>query len=408
MVKQNNRAINAVASNRVVTTQRPALAIVSNVPTPYRTHLYRRFATEIPEYKLYSIFTRAATDFSWSIKMPPEINPVDFSEGYGITSESPLRYPLRDWFKAGRIIRWTRAHNIRAMIINGFGDLISLRLIWYCYRSRTPVFGRADANIKGDKRTGFQLWLRRLRLGWMIRHCNGVMPMHDFGQQFFEKYGADPKRCFWVPVEPDYEMFSHADRDELETFRAERGLSPEHRYLLFSGRLIQLKRVDLLIDAFARLADSWPQWDLLIAGDGPLRTDVERRVPDALKRRVKWLGFCEVDQLRLAYHAAHILVLPSDRDNCPLVVNEAMAAGLPVVASNVVGSACAIVDDGVSGKFFEVGNLDSLTEALAEVMADTKYNSYRNAVGQALAAWRTKADPVAGLRKALRFVNLLP
>jgi glycosyltransferase involved in cell wall biosynthesis len=122
---------------------------------------------------------------------------------------------------------------------------------------------------------------------------------------------------------------------------------------------------------------------------------------------VKWLGFCDVDRVRLAYHAADVLVLPSNYEPWAVVVNEAMAAGLVVVASDVVGAAAEMVQDGRSGRLFPTGNLDVLTEVLMDATQANHLSAYKQGVAPALQAWRERADPVEGIRQALRSVGLL-
>src|SRR5262249_7303244 len=158
-------------------------------------------------------------------------------------------------------------------------------------------------------------------------NATGIMPMGRLGQQYYEKYGARREKCYWVPYEPDYEHFARAGSEELEAFERRHGLDAGRRRLLYCGRLVEVKRVDLLLDAFAAVAGVRPEWDLVIAGDGPLRAGLEARVAAPVRGRVQWLGFLEVDAMRLAYHAADVLVLPSSFEPWAVVVNEAMAAG---------------------------------------------------------------------------------
>jgi glycosyltransferase involved in cell wall biosynthesis len=387
---------------------RPGLAIVSRGPTPYRTHLHRRLAAEIPEFKLHSLFTHSTTIFPWAVHLPEEIRPVRFDTGDDDQGPAWWRHPLRDLRKAGRIARYLHEHDTRAVVINGYNSLTLLRLIAHCRRTGIRVFVHSDSNVKADEAMpAVQAWMKRRLVGWVIRSCDGVMPMGRLGQQYFEKYGADPRWCFWVPPEPDYGVFSSAPPEAVAAFRAERGMAGDRRYLLFGGRLAPVKRVDLLIDAFARIAGQRPEWDLVIAGEGELRNELQRRVPDSLTERVKWLGFLDVDEMRLVYHASDVLVLPSDYEPWALVVTEAMAAGCLVVASDVVGAAWDLIEDRVSGRVFPSGNLEALTEALMQVTDPRSFRRYRDAVAPALEAWRKKVDPVEGVRAALRSVGLL-
>src|SRR6185295_10879861 len=119
-----------------------------------------------------------------------------------------------------------------------------------------------------------------------------------------------------------------------------------------------------------------PDWDLLIAGQGLLNDELRRRVPEALRSRVKWTGFLEGTENVLAFHAAEILVLPSDHEPWALVIQEAMAAGLVVVASNIVGAAHEIVEDQVSGRIFAAGNLNQLVQAIRDVTDPAAFDRY--------------------------------
>jgi glycosyltransferase involved in cell wall biosynthesis len=178
-------------------------------------------------------------------------------------------------------------------------------------------------------------------------------------------------------------------------------LDGRRRRLIFSGRLVPEKRVDLLIDAFVAIASERPQWDLLIAGDGVLHDELHRRVPEALQQRVVWTGFLDRGEPALAYHSADVLVLPSDNEPWALVVPEAMAAGLVVVSSNIPGASYELVEDGRTGRIFPAGNLEELKHALHEVTADEALPRFKAESRALLARYLEKVDPVAEVRRAL-------
>ncbi len=388
---------------------RPGLGVVSNVATPYRIHLHRRLAAELPELRLYSFFTHGRAEFNWEVRDAEAIHPIWLAdEREDAHGAGRPRNWAREYRRAGTIIEHLRRGRIRALLINGYNDLTRLRLIRWCSRHGVATFVRGDSNIRGDQpRTALLAWVKRRLLGWVFRTCDAVMPMGRLGQAYFEKYGAEPGRCFWVPYEPDYDMFAAADPREVAAFRSRFGLSTDRRCLLFGGRLVPVKRVDLLIDAFAQVAPRRLRWDLVIAGDGRLAGELRGRVPAGIADRVKWLGFLDMDQMRLAYHAAHVMVLPSDYEPWAVVVNEAMAAGCPIVASDVVGAAWDMVRDGESGRLFPRGDLEGLVMALLDVTDVAAYERYRDATPGALADWRRRADPVDGVRRALQSAGVL-
>jgi phosphatidylinositol alpha-mannosyltransferase len=157
----------------------------------------------------------------------------------------------------------------------------------------------------------------------------------------------------------------------------------------------------LLIDAFVAIAAARPQWDLLIAGAGPLADPLRRRVPDPLRSRVVWTGFLDGEEPALSYHAADVLVLSSDGDAWALVIQEAMAAGLAVVSSDVPGAARELIEDGLSGRIFPASDCRELEQALLEVTEPEALVRFKRESRFALEKWRRQVDPVAEVRRAM-------
>jgi len=397
------------ASGEVSTssTPRPGLGIVLNGFTPYNLHHCQRIAREIPEFELHCVFT--FLDEQWNVDVPPEIHLAHFGNRNSRTRRNWDGWRLEDVRTGRQVFEHFRRHRVKAVVHAGYSSLLHLRVISLLHRAGVPIFFRSDSNIFGDRDRGrLRAWLKRRLVRWVLRRCDGVMPMGEYGIQYFEKYGADRNHCFLVPHEPEYGLFEAVDATELLAFRRRHGLRDDRRYLLSCCRLVPVKRVDLLIDAFKSIADRRPDWDLLLVGEGPLRKELEARVPAHLSTRVHWLGFCQVDQVRLAFHASDVFVLPSDYEPWAVVINEAAAARLVTVASSVVGAAHELVRDRVNGRIFQAGRLGELTGALLEVTDPESYAQYRQQVGPVLDAWRKTGDPVEGVRSALRSVGLLP
>ena len=392
------------------TDGRPGLAIISNVMTPYRANLHRELAAQIPELKLHTLITHGAAEFDWKFAVPDSIHTTYF----GAANDSPLasslnpRTWLPEWQKGGRILRYIQENNIKAVVLNGYRYPSYLRVIQSCYRSGLPLFGRNDSNIKCERfLPAWKAWLKARVYRWWIPRTAGIMSMGQFGDEFFLKYGADRSRLYRVPCLPDLDYFARGDAEQLSGFRRKYGLSTARRYLLYSGRLVPIKRVDLLIDAFAAVADARPEWDLLIVGDGICGDELRSRVPERLRNRVIWAGFQSLDGCVAAYHAADVFVLPSDREPWAVVIQEAMAAGLTIVSSDIVAAAREMVEDKVTGRIFPAGDLNALTESLLDVTRDTDAASRRERTQTAVADWLRRSDPVREIRRALVDVQVL-
>jgi glycosyltransferase involved in cell wall biosynthesis len=397
------------ASSKSPTDSKPGLAIIANVLTPYRVHLHKVIAEGIPELKLHTLVTHGPADFNWDIQPPDSINVHHFGSKDESPLASSLHKPLREWHKGGRLIEYLTQNDVRAVIMLGYRYISYLRVIRYCSGIGLPLFVNNDSNIHGDRRlSASKRWAKKRLYGWWLRRTSGVMSMGEYGDQFFIYYGADPARLYRLPYWPDFDAFAHVDEVRLEQFRRKFGLAANRKYILYSGRLVPVKRVDLLIDAFAAVANQRPEWDLLIAGDGPLRSELQRRVPGWLQSRVKWTGFLDGREPALAYHAAELLVLSSDAEPWALVVQEAMAAGLTVIASNVVGAARELVQDGVSGRIFAAGSGHELEQALLQVTEREATPGFKANARVALEKWKSQTDPAVEIRRALVKSQVLP
>jgi glycosyltransferase involved in cell wall biosynthesis len=88
-------------------------------------------------------------------------------------------------------------------------------------------------------------------------------------------------------------------------------------------------------------------------------------------------------------------------------VQEAMAAGLPIIASDSVGAARELVTDRVSGRIFPVGDVGALKQAILDVTASDAVDEYRFQAKHSLAKWREKLDPVEEIRRALMACEVL-
>lgn len=163
--------------------------------------------------------------------------------------------------------------------------------------------------------------------------------------------GYDPGKITWMPNFVD-----------LNAYRP----SPEKDYFLFFGRLAHEKAPDMLVRAVSRL-DTGRLW---IVGDGPLREDLVNLAAELGADRVEFIGYRTGDELRKIIAEAQFAVLPSRvYDNFPFSVLEAMASGKAVVASDS-GGVPEMVEDGVNGYLFPIGDVDALVDRLNVLLGD--------------------------------------
>lgn len=383
------------------------IAVISNGRTPYGVHLFRRIVRELPSFHLSTLYTHDQIMSDWKIDLPPEINPVLFGPTERAENAYRPRFILHEWRKGGRIIRWLKDHAIRSVLLFGYSDPGRLRILRWCRINRVPCMLFGDSNIKADQVSGYRAIVKKWVVGWSVRQATVILPTGSLGRQYFEKYGARPDRIFYLPYEPDYDLIGAISESAVERARVRFGLRRGRRYLIYSGRLQPIKRVDLAINAFAAVAAQRPEWDLIIMGSGPLESSLRALVPAVLERRVLWTGFVnDQDVVGAVYRASDVLILPSEKEPWALVVNEAAAAGLAIISSDVVGAAAELVRDGVNGRIFRSGDVNHLTECLLAVTAPGRTEALQAASGDVLAQWRHAQDPIDNLKQALTHCGL--
>lgn len=135
------------------------------------------------------------------------------------------------------------------------------------------------------------------------------------------------------------------------------------------GRLDPIKGYPLLLEACARLGAGGADWRLELAGDGPMRGDLERLAKTlGIDGRVRFAGAVATDDIPAFLERADVLVISSFMEGLPIVLMEAMAAGLAVVATRVAG-VTELVEEGVSGFLAQPGTVEELHGALSRVLA---------------------------------------
>src|SRR3984957_2097068 len=138
------------ADDRNMPTDRPAIAIISNSQTPYRLHLHRRIAAEIPQVRLWSVYTHEISNSNWPFETPPEIGPVSFGKGESSNDQGKLENAPKEWKRGGKIIQWMKEQDIKFVVMMGYNDAGRMRIIRWCRKHNVSCFIFGDSNIHGD------------------------------------------------------------------------------------------------------------------------------------------------------------------------------------------------------------------------------------------------------------------
>lgn len=175
---------------------------------------------------------------------------------------------------------------------------------------------------------------------------------------------ASAYRAITKPGRPIRNIPYYCDTDALVRIDRNTTSWPELAHFLYCGQLVPRKGVDMLVRAFCQLAQEQPGIRLTLVGDGPLREQLAASIPDAVRERVTLAGFKETKDLPAFFAQANVFVLPSLHDGWGVVINQAVSAGMAVIASDAVGAAADLVTDGGNGLVFPNQDEDALLSAM--------------------------------------------
>lgn len=211
----------------------------------------------------------------------------------------------------------------------------------------------------------------RWRLDAKIKSAKFVVCISDYcrsqAMAFSTPQDWDKLHIVHCGVEPD----RYADELSIER---------DHPHLTFVGRLASVKGVPVLFDALKMLQDTHPDLRLTLIGDGPERKELERYAHSrGLADMVEFAGYKSQADVAQALQKTDLFVLPSFAEGVPVVLMEAMAARVPVVATRVAGIP-ELVEDVKHGFLVAAGDVDSLANAISDLLNDT---TRRKEMGQA-------------------------
>ena len=185
---------------------------------------------------------------------------------------------------------------------------------------------------------------------------------------YYLKMGFPSERIFYGVDTVDNEYFeTSADNYRAQSAALRKVLRLPERYFLFVGRLIERKGITTLLEAYRRYRKlpSNEKWGLVLVGEGDERKHHEETMK--LFPEVQFVGSQFGDSLCRYYGLASAFILPSEIETWGLVVNEAMASGLPVLISKGCGASRELVQEGINGWTFKVGDAQELAERMAAI-----------------------------------------
>lgn len=359
-------------------------ALLTNILTPYRIPVYRALAQR-PGAR-WRFFVNARTEFDRRWRAEADDLDVALVPGFAFR---------RDFAFGGRHARQRVTTHVPLGLLPAlarFGpDVVvsaelgprTLLAALYCAATGTPLViwsyhSRASATAGAPL-----VALRRL----LLARADAVIGMGRQARAVLQSLGVDDDRIFDAPNAHDRDgvdaALGTAQPEALRAQLCERGA--RERIALVVGRVVEGKGIGPLLEAWEALPETLRAgWSLVLLGDGPLVGRVRERA--ARRPRGEILHCPAVDAERVVDHylAADLCVFPSLGDPWGLVVNEALACGLPVLCSSRAGCADELVRNGENGWVADPLDRAAWNAAFAEALAHPDLRRFRPAARRAV------------------------
>ena len=322
------------------------LALLTNFIPPYRVSLFRALQQEVGELRVF-VSTPMERNRQWtpdwadldvvvqrSVTIRRTWRTTQFAEPYELHIPYDTVAQLRKWRPDA--------------IITGELGARSLQAVMYAQLARVPVVLWATLSDVTEQNRGA---VREATRKWLLPRFDAVIVNGEAGARYIRRYRADePVR---VPYTTDMRAFM-----QLPLERKTSGM-------LFVGSMTERKGVTLLVEAASLWANRNPgkRLELTMIGEGPLKSRLQaRELPSNLK--LIWPGHVSYDQLPHWFEGATTLIFPSLADEWGVVVNEALAAGVPVLGSTNSQAVEELVVEGVNGWTFQPDSAEALSHVI--------------------------------------------
>jgi glycosyltransferase involved in cell wall biosynthesis len=255
--------------------------------------------------------------------------------------------------------------------INGWSSGGCISSLMWCMRNRVPAILMSDSAEHDEPRRWWKEAIKRR----IVRLCSAALVAGAAHRDYLAKLGFPHDRIFDgydVVDNKHFELGAAAARLAEPQLRAELNLPP--RYFLACSRFEAKKNLAGMIEAYAmyRKKTGVRGWPLVVLGDGSLKAELEGlRGRLGLDGLVMFPGFKTYEQLPIYYGLAEAFLHVSTTEQWGLVVNEAMAAGLPVVVSRRCGCAAELVSQGVNGFAVDPYDVVEIADAMRQIAADS-------------------------------------
>jgi 1,2-diacylglycerol 3-alpha-glucosyltransferase len=338
------------------------VVILTEIIAPYRIPVFNALASH-PELDPHVIFL-AETDKrlrQWRVYKEE----IHFP--YQILASWRWRLGKSNFLGNWGLLTALNTINPQVIICGGYNYLASWEALLWARRRRVAFVLWSESNKHDARRK--RNWVEALKVNF-LRHCDRFVVPGKASYEYLASLGSPAEHIWSAPNAVDNRLFaSEAEIAHANATLVRQKLKLPPRYILFVGRLVPEKGVFDLLQAYAGLESGVKsEVGLVFAGDGISRDELMQRAKAISPGTVCFPGFAQREDLPSLYAIAELFVLPTHTDPWGLVVNEAMACGLPVIVTSVAGCSSDLVEDGWNGYVVPPRDPEKLKSAIDSIL----------------------------------------
>jgi glycosyltransferase involved in cell wall biosynthesis len=343
---------------------RRRLTIITEIIAPYRIPVFNVLA-EHPEIDLHVIFLAETdpTQRQWLVYK----NEIKFS--YEVLPS--WRRRMR---KQSLLVNWGVTAALRrtapdVIVCGGYNYVASWRALSWARDNEIPFLLWVESTAKDQRNNSVRIEPLKRKF---IQQCTAFIVPGRASVEYVRQYRISGQQIFVAPNAVDSHFFSrHAEKVRHDPAAHRKILDVPARFFLFAGRLVPEKGIFDLLDAYTMLPPELRQQvAFVLVGEGPSRAEISRRAAAIKCGLVKIDGFAQREQLASYYALAETFVFPTHSDPWGLVVNEAAACGLPIIASEAAGCVPDLLEDNWNGRVVPAHVVTQLAMAMQELASD--------------------------------------
>lgn len=327
-----------------------------NIPSPYRVSYFNELGKLCDLTVLFERKSSEEREEAW--------HNYNFENFKGVFLQG-INYKKNQGISVA-FSKYINENNYDHIIVGGYATPTGALLINYLKLKKIPYILNIDGGMIKDKESKLKAALKK----YFISSASAWLSTGEVGSKYLRYYGADSKKIFSYPFTTlkEIDLINHIPRvEEKKELRKKLGLEG-NKIILTVGQFIQRKGFDILINACSQIPSDV---SIYFVGGSPTKEYIELRENLGL-RNIHFLGFKSKDEILSYYKAADIFVLPTREDIWGLVINEAMANGLPVITTDRCVAGLELVKDYDNGFIVPVESVDKLSLRINELINNDK------------------------------------